>query len=203
MQDTTSTFNVCHIINIICKRNIITRGLTPPYQNVTVPYIHQQQCQTWTVPQQIWYISIWNHGSWQNWGTGLQVTKMAVKWCHPVSPRPKELRQELCRINVMIIIMYDTNIIIFYHKIKVHSSKVSGNKIKYTLYGYCKQNNDDDDNKSSSSSSLSPLCRVFIHIFLRQTMSLSNTMLQLFCRYSLCRPYYHHRHRHHHHHHHT
>jgi hypothetical protein len=30
---------------------------------------------------------------------------------------------------------------------------------------------------------LSPLWRVFIHIFLRQTMSLSNTMSQLFCRY--------------------
>jgi hypothetical protein len=28
----------------------------------------------------------------------------------------------------------------------------------------------------------SPLWRVFIHIFLRQTMSLRNTMLQLFCR---------------------
>jgi hypothetical protein len=35
------------------------------------------------------------------------------------------------------------------------------------------------------SSSLSPLCRVFIHTFLRQTMSLRNTMLQLFCRYCL------------------
>jgi hypothetical protein len=34
---------------------------------------------------------------------------------------------------------------------------------------------------SSSSSSLSPLCRVFIHIFLRQTVSLRNTTLQLFC----------------------
>ena len=33
--------------------------------------------------------------------------------------------------------------------------------------------------------SLSPLCRVFIHIFPRQTMSLGNTALQLFCRYSL------------------
>ena len=33
----------------------------------------------------------------------------------------------------------------------------------------------------SSSSSLSPLCRVSIHIFLRQTMSLGNTLLQLFC----------------------
>jgi len=35
---------------------------------------------------------------------------------------------------------------------------------------------------SSSSSSSSPLCRVSTHIFLRQTMSLRNTLLQLFCR---------------------
>ena len=34
-----------------------------------------------------------------------------------------------------------------------------------------------------SSSSSSPLCRVFILIFLRQTMSLGNTVLQLFCCY--------------------
>jgi hypothetical protein len=39
-------------------------------------------------------------------------------------------------------------------------------------------------------SSLYPLCRVFIRIFLRQTMSLRNTMLQLFCRYCLWRPYH-------------
>jgi hypothetical protein len=38
------------------------------------------------------------------------------------------------------------------------------------------------------SSPLSPLCRVFIHIFLRQTMFLRNTMLQLFCRYCLWCP---------------
>jgi hypothetical protein len=37
---------------------------------------------------------------------------------------------------------------------------------------------------------LSPLCMVFIHIFLRQTMSLRNTMLQVFCRYCLWRPYH-------------
>jgi hypothetical protein len=43
---------------------------------------------------------------------------------------------------------------------------------------------------SSSSSSLSPLCRVFVHIFLRQTISLRITMLQLFCRYCLWRPYH-------------
>jgi len=36
---------------------------------------------------------------------------------------------------------------------------------------------------SSSSLSSSPLCRVFIHTFLRQTMSLVNTVLQLFCCY--------------------
>ena len=36
---------------------------------------------------------------------------------------------------------------------------------------------------SSSSSSSYPLCRVFILIFLRQTMSLGNTVLQLFCCY--------------------
>ena len=36
---------------------------------------------------------------------------------------------------------------------------------------------------SSSSSSSSPLCRVFILIFLRQTMSLGNIELQLFCCY--------------------
>jgi len=34
-----------------------------------------------------------------------------------------------------------------------------------------------------SSSSSSPLCRVFILIFLRQTVSLGNTVLQLFCCY--------------------
>ena len=34
-----------------------------------------------------------------------------------------------------------------------------------------------------SSSSPSPLCRVFILIFLRQTMSLGNTVLQTFCCY--------------------
>jgi hypothetical protein len=33
------------------------------------------------------------------------------------------------------------------------------------------------------SSSSSPLCRVFILIFLRQTISLGNTVLQLFCCY--------------------
>ena len=33
------------------------------------------------------------------------------------------------------------------------------------------------------SSSSSPLCRVFILIFLRQTLSLGNTVLQLFCCY--------------------
>ena len=37
----------------------------------------------------------------------------------------------------------------------------------------------------SSSSSLSPLCRVFIHIFLRQTLSLGNRVFQLFFHYSL------------------
>jgi len=38
-----------------------------------------------------------------------------------------------------------------------------------------------------SPSSSSPLCRVFIRIFLRQTMSLGNTVLQLFrCYYSWC-----------------
>ena len=36
---------------------------------------------------------------------------------------------------------------------------------------------------SLSSSSSSPLCRLFILIFLRQTMSLGNTVLQLFCCY--------------------
>ena len=40
---------------------------------------------------------------------------------------------------------------------------------------------------SLSSSSSSPLCRAFILIFLRQTMSLANTVLQLFCCfYSWC-----------------
>jgi len=34
---------------------------------------------------------------------------------------------------------------------------------------------------SSSSLSTSPLCRVFIIIFLRQNISLGNTVLQLFC----------------------
>ena len=36
---------------------------------------------------------------------------------------------------------------------------------------------------SSSSSPSSPLCRVFILIFLRQTISVGNTVLQLFCCY--------------------
>ena len=36
---------------------------------------------------------------------------------------------------------------------------------------------------SSSSSSSSSLCRVFKHIYLRQTMSLGNTVFQLFCYY--------------------
>ena len=53
------------------------------------------------------------------------------------------------------------------------------------------QEHDDDEilllllllSSSSSSSSSSPLCRVFILIFLRQTMSLENTVLQLFCCY--------------------
>ena len=36
---------------------------------------------------------------------------------------------------------------------------------------------------SSSSSSSSPLCTAFILLFLRQTMSLRNTVLQLFCCY--------------------
>ena len=40
---------------------------------------------------------------------------------------------------------------------------------------------------SSSSTTSSPLCRVFILKFLRQTMSLGNTVLQLFCCfYSWC-----------------
>ena len=39
----------------------------------------------------------------------------------------------------------------------------------------------------SLSSSSSPLCRVFVLIFLRQTMSLGNAVLQLFwCYYSWC-----------------
>jgi hypothetical protein len=39
----------------------------------------------------------------------------------------------------------------------------------------------------SSSSSVSPLCKVFTLIFLRQTMSLGSTVLQLFwCYYSWC-----------------
>jgi len=38
---------------------------------------------------------------------------------------------------------------------------------------------------SLSSSALSPLCRVFIHIFLRQTMFLGNRVFQLFCQYYL------------------
>ena len=36
---------------------------------------------------------------------------------------------------------------------------------------------------SSLPSSSSPLCRVFILIFVRKTMSLGNTLLQLFCCY--------------------
>ena len=40
---------------------------------------------------------------------------------------------------------------------------------------------------SYSSSSISPLCRVSTRIFLRQTMSLGNTVLQLqWCYYSWC-----------------
>jgi hypothetical protein len=37
---------------------------------------------------------------------------------------------------------------------------------------------------------LVPLFRAFIHLFLRQTMSLRNTMLQLFCHYCLWYPYH-------------
>ena len=37
----------------------------------------------------------------------------------------------------------------------------------------------------SSSSSLSPLCMIFIHMFLRQTISLGKTVFQLFCLYCL------------------
>jgi hypothetical protein len=40
------------------------------------------------------------------------------------------------------------------------------------------------------SSSLSPLCRVFINIFLTQILSLSNKMLQLLCHYCLWCPYH-------------
>ena len=59
-----------------------------------------------------------------------------------------------------------------------------------------------------SSSSSSPLCRVFILIFLRQTMSLGNTVLQLFCCYYSwclyrqfqCRIFYYYYYYYHHHH---
>ena len=51
----------------------------------------------------------------------------------------------------------------------------------------------------SSSSLSSPLCRVLILIFLRQSTSLGNTVLHLFCYYYY---YYHHHHHHHHHRHH-
>jgi hypothetical protein len=37
---------------------------------------------------------------------------------------------------------------------------------------------------------LSPVCRVFINIFLRQSLFLSNTMSQPFCRYCLWCPYH-------------
>jgi len=33
---------------------------------------------------------------------------------------------------------------------------------------------------------VSPLCRVFTIIYLKQTMFLRNTVLQLFCMYNLC-----------------
>jgi len=39
---------------------------------------------------------------------------------------------------------------------------------------------------SSSSSLLSPLCRVFTIIYLKQTMFLGFIVLQLFCIYNLC-----------------
>jgi hypothetical protein len=45
-------------------------------------------------------------------------------------------------------------------------------------------------NKLLLSSSLSPLRRVFTHISLTQTLSLSNTMSQPFCRYCLWCPYH-------------
>jgi hypothetical protein len=39
-----------------------------------------------------------------------------------------------------------------------------------------------NNNNSSNNNTLFPLCRVFTLTFLKQTMSLGNTMLQLFCR---------------------
>ena len=60
----------------------------------------------------------------------------------------------------------------------IHTAQASSFTFYYYYYYY-------HHHHHSSSSSLSPLCRVFIHIFLRQTMSLGNTVFQLFCHYYL------------------
>ena len=54
----------------------------------------------------------------------------------------------------------------------------------------------------SLSLSSSPLCRVFILIFLRQTMSLGNKVLQLFCCYYSWRLYHYNYYYYHYHHYH-
>jgi len=51
------------------------------------------------------------------------------------------------------------------------------------LFGF---ENDNTLSSSSSSSLLSPLCRVFTIINLKQTMFLGYIALQLFCIYILC-----------------
>ena len=59
----------------------------------------------------------------------------------------------------------------------------------YTHYNHCHRATAhlqlnillSSSSSSSSSSPLSPLCSVAIHIFPRQTMTLGDTLLQLFC----------------------
>jgi len=55
------------------------------------------------------------------------------------------------------------------------------------LWQYSSSNNNNNNNILSSSLSLvSPLCKVFTIIYLKQTMFLGYIVLQQFCTYNLC-----------------
>jgi hypothetical protein len=56
-----------------------------------------------------------------------------------------------------------------------------------------KGDNDDDDDDANNNNNnnkiisfLSPLCRAFTIIYLKQTLFLGHVLLQLFCIHSLC-----------------
>ena len=53
----------------------------------------------------------------------------------------------------------------------------------HLVTAHLQSNISSSSSSSSSPSPSSPLCRIFIFIFLRKTMSLANTVLQLFCCY--------------------